>query len=254
MTARTRWTIPALLTSVALAAGCDPLLPPEADLLDGGSDGGALLLDGGVPDGSVASDSGIVLEPDGGIYSYTPPDSGVVISGEDAGVTEADAGTPESDGGPERVDAGGRVPDAGHEVDAGLPEVDAGLPEVDAGLPEVDAGQPAPVGSGCGANADCASGNCYTQSPGGYCTQTCGQGCPSGSACDYGLGGYCVQSCTANSDCRDGYSCQFQLGGNICLEAMCQFNFQCGQGTTCSSDSNCPSYETCDTGHGYCTP
>jgi hypothetical protein len=275
------------LVATLVVAGCVVPLPPEGSIKILPDAGGAPGLedtpaDGGAPDGAsetfdagpYATDAAEITPDAGGPASdagMSEPDasteSDAGVSEHDAGGT-ADAGSPATDAGSPETDAGSPETDAGSpETDAGSPETDAGLPEIDAGLPEVDAG-PKPVGSGCSTAADCASGTCYTNSPNGYCTQGCGSGCPTGSACDQALGGYCVQTCSANSDCRDGYTCQtYQLfSGKACLEAFCRFNFQCPGAlvcnttvgacfTSCTTDADCPDpSETCDTAHGFCGP
>jgi Cys-rich repeat protein len=200
----------------------------------------------------------------------------------DGGASDASTDAGETDGGRvATIDAGPVEPDAGIIVVS----TDAGEPR-DAGVVVIDAGVGLPVGGGCSSNADCAGGTCDTQAPGGYCTQTCGNGgaCPSGSTCAFLLGNYCVQSCGFSADCRSGYSCQ----GGTCLASYCQSSFQCAQGQTCdmtqgvcvnvcrtnmdcqqgqacqngtcvaamasgcSANSDCPTGETC-TNHGVCS-
>jgi hypothetical protein len=241
-----------VILATLFVAGCDPLLPPQASLLgsDAGADAGT---DAAVDDSDAGPPS---IETEAADAGFAPDGSAPF----DAGDTASD------DAGNGELDAGTSWPDAGVALDAGLTEPDAGVPEPDAGVEAVDAG-PLPIGGGCGDASDCSTGMCYTNAPGGYCTQACGGGCPSGSTCDYGLGGYCVQGCQSNSDCRDGYTCQYQLGGRACLVAYCFASWQCPGNLVCNTSvgacfspchtpSDCPnpSSETCDTAQSVCGP
>jgi hypothetical protein len=185
----------------ALISACNPTLPPASAFLAGDGDASVDASDADASDLDAGLDGSVVVVPDGGT------DGGVIV--------QIDAGT---DGGIIVI-----VPDAG----------------------PVDAG-PKPVGGGCSSNADCVDGNCYTQAPGGYCTQTCGNGgtCPTGSTCSLTLGGYCVQSCSATTDCRDGYSCQF----GTCQAAYCRSDFQCSGGQVCDLNQGvCVFHLSCQT-------
>lgn len=141
--------------------------------------------------------------------------------------------------------AEGGAQDAGEDVDA------------DAGDARTDAG-PAPIGSPCRVDADCASKLCGTDTfltptmtagTGPVCTQPCctSADCPPATVCfGAGTGGnYCVaaakaqrtppatggksagETCGDNNQCRSGL-CQ----SGRCFDTCCTYS-QCSTGTTC---------------------
>jgi hypothetical protein len=73
-----------------------------------------------------------------------------------------------------------------------------------------------PVGGPCGADGECATGQCITEAAtpvyvGGYCTiRNCTNNCPAGSHCTGGgaIGSFgCFRECVIGQPCRDGYRC-----------------------------------------------
>lgn len=79
-------------------------------------------------------------------------------------------------------------------------------------VPKVSAS--AIVGSGCQGNGDCNSGLCLEDFPGGYCSSSCGghlATCEPGSGCYQLQSGspFCLAVCEADSQCRQGYLCNF---------------------------------------------
>jgi hypothetical protein len=124
----------------------------------------------------------------------------------------------------------------------------ATLPDdLDASLPpdggdEADAGEittPGPIGDGCRTDADCESGLCRTDLPGGYCTEGCRRSsdCPDGARCvqTQSNGTQCIATCGSSADCRDGYSCR----QGFCVPG-------------CSSNADCAAGQRCDLRSGQC--
>ena len=73
------------------------------------------------------------------------------------------------------------------------------------------------IGDECVTDAQCQSGQtCDLISEGGYCTlPDCREGeCPNGSVCITFENDdrYCMANCSQNSDCRDEYFCDRELG------------------------------------------
>ena len=79
-------------------------------------------------------------------------------------------------------------------------------------VPKVSAS--AIVGSQCAGSGDCNSGLCLQDFPGGYCSSSCGghlATCEPGSGCYQLQSGsaFCLAVCQADSECRQGYLCDF---------------------------------------------
>jgi len=97
------------------------------------------------------------------------------------------------------------------------------------GACDAGAASPGPIGAFCASGGECASGQCDTNQPNGYCTSSCG-------SCD----GVCVDAtcrsaCDNPGDCRFGYLCD----GGACIAA-------------CRQDGDCETGKVCSTGSGRC--
>ncbi|MCU0661031.1 MAG: hypothetical protein MUC50_01745 [Myxococcota bacterium] len=100
------------------------------------------------------------------------------------------------------------------------------------------------IGAACTQSAQCSSGLCMPEQPtsegiawqDGSCTQACGD-CPAGSICaTAGPSRLCLPQCGSDSDCRDGYVCDFNVAA--CLPD-CRVGFPCPLNTMCSGRGSC---------------
>lgn len=77
------------------------------------------------------------------------------------------------------------------------------------------------LGEGCSYTSDCAGDLvCRLLYHGGMCTRYgCpAKACPAGSACaDTDDGQLCAPTCTSTAECRDGFTCQSNGAGKVCL-------------------------------------
>jgi hypothetical protein len=121
-------------------------------------------------------------------------------------------------------------------------------------LPPGDIGQPCSAAGG----VSCAGGSCLREAssgyPGSYCTLngctpgTTGSGCPGDTLCVAdGTTNRCLDACTANSDCRDAYTCTPIDPADVTLGQYCK--------PSCTLDTQCVNAgATCTVATGRCTP
>ncbi len=107
-------------------------------------------------------------------------------------------------------------------------------------------------GTGCSADADCASRRCWSPGPEGVCTAPCGaEGrCAPGFTCD---GELCVpedtaggvgDACTTKTDCATGMCGHAADGASFCTRS-CSEDADCGDGYSCTQTTD---------GEGACWP
>lgn len=139
------------------------------------------------------------------------------------------------------------------------------------------------MGAGCTADADCDTGWCLQEKSfkDNYCSLSCAsQSCPDKSTChDYAGFKFCLRSCGADTDCREGYVCDYSVcvppctadkfcaSGDMCIngrckgkctsDADCGGELRCQDGKCvppCKTDSDCLPGYSCDTAAGTCKP
>lgn len=152
--------------------------------------------------------------------------------------------------------------------------------------PVSDGGPPptGEIGSDCTDGSVCKSGFCIDDPsfPGNYCSQDCSADgvCPDGSTCvDYGGYKFCLDGCGADSDCREGYVCDYKVcrprcnrdqlctAPDTCMQGRCkgacQTDDDCKGGTRCrggkcvppcKTDNDCVPGNTCNLQTGDCSP
>jgi hypothetical protein len=159
----------------------------------------------GRADASVASDVGV---------DATAGDVGVDATVGDAPVVDASA-----------TDTLAADTSGGDSAPADAPAADTAKPDLG-----TDAGPISTLTRGqCYANAQCPSGECRADAPGGICG--CGGGTSSCSSTTYACSGVtCALDCTTSLDCAAGMRCG---SGGACLLK------------TCASDGECPSTTVC---------
>ena len=127
-----------------------------------------------------------------------------------------------------------------------------------------DGGSHSPTahGAACGASVRCGGGLLCAPDPpfpGGYCTETCGEGgegCTRGSVCTLLLGTQvCLAPCSERSECRSEYQCWMGTCRPDCLAdpASCGPLGTCGAdgqctGPECTTDMECGAGRRCDGG------
>ncbi|MCA9668609.1 MAG: hypothetical protein KC503_23615 [Myxococcales bacterium] len=120
------------------------------------------------------------------------------------------------------------------------------------------------IGAACASASDCNRARCLTDSsfPGGYCFEDCvtdPNACREGSVCSPYLGfSWCLDSCSADTACRDGYVCDY----NVCVppcsnDRSCRGEDTCREGRCrppCTQDSECPASDKPRCQDGQCLP
>lgn len=120
---------------------------------------------------------------------------------------------------------------------------------------------PAGLGTACGEEAPCATGDCLLDErfADGYCTVSCTddpETCPQGTTCQTFAGlALCFADCGEDDHCRDGYVCTY----DVC-RPPCDAQNPCAEGDTCidghcrppcTDDDECPGGRCQD---GGCLP